>query len=39
MEIVGSGSSGYASLYLFDIAMTGGNTFNLTRSVSQADSP
>jgi len=39
MEIVGSGSTGYASLYLFDIAMTGGNTFNLTRSVSQADSP
>jgi hypothetical protein len=39
MEIVGSGSTGYAALYLFDIAMTGSNTFNSTRSVSQADSP
>ena len=39
MEIVGAGSSGYAALYLFDIAMTGSNTFNSTRSVSQADAP
>ena len=39
MEIVGAHPSGYAALYLFDISMTGGNTFNSTRSVSQADSP
>ena len=39
MEVVGAHPSGYAALYLFDISMTGGNTFNLTRSVEQADSP
>ena len=39
LEIVGSGSTGYAALYLFDIAMTGGATFNQVREVSQADSP
>ena len=39
MELVGAHPSGHAALYLFDINMTGGNTFNLTRSVEQADSP
>ena len=39
MEIVGAGSTGYAALYLFDIAMTGSNVWKDTRKVSQSDSP
>ena len=39
MEQPIAGTSGYTALYIFDIAMTGGNTFNLVRAVSQAGTP
>lgn len=39
MEQPITGSAGYTALYIFDIAMTGGNTFNLVRALSQAGTP
>ena len=39
MEQPITGTSGYTALYIFDIAMTGGATFNQVRAVSQAGTP
>ena len=39
MEQPITGTNGYTALYIFDIAMTGGATFNQVRAVSQAGTP
>ena len=39
MEQPTAGSSGFTELYIFDIAMTGGNSFSSVRSVSQSGTP